>query len=173
MRRTDRRRQGALDHVAMRMAAATEGTRNDTLNTVSLFLGRLVAAGVLDEDEATETLHEAGDAAGLDHAEVRSTVRSGLKFGMAEGPPEDSLSEREAILYWTVVGKVRDLLAYRERDALHVTDTEWRKLRAACSCDPFDHRTCPHDFGAMLRAQYAAFREHDLCARDAAREVIA
>jgi hypothetical protein len=63
---------------------ATEGTRNATLNTAALKLGRLVAGGELDEQTAVDALMHAAARAGLGDAEARKTIQSGLGRGMQE-----------------------------------------------------------------------------------------
>lgn len=65
------------------IAAAPEGTRNDALNTASLKVGHYVPM-YLGEPEAAGALIDAGVAAGLEQAETRNTVRSGLHKGMTE-----------------------------------------------------------------------------------------
>ena len=71
--------QGELDSILR----APEGCRNDTLNTAALKVGSLVGAGLLNETTATTMLVQAGLAIGLGEREVESTVRSGLRAGMA------------------------------------------------------------------------------------------
>ena len=61
--------------------AAEPGTRNHTLNAAAYALGRLVAAGLLPDQLATESLTHAGTLAGLQEREITATVRSGLAAG--------------------------------------------------------------------------------------------
>lgn len=63
---------------------APEGTRNAQLNTSSLKLGRLVGAGLLDQDEATQQLRDTALAIGLTPLETDRTIRSGMRAGMAD-----------------------------------------------------------------------------------------
>lgn len=73
--------QGEHDNVA----AAGEGSRNDTLHKSAIKLGSLVGAGMLDELDAREALL-AGAAAATDPLpgwEARRTIDSGLRYGIA------------------------------------------------------------------------------------------
>jgi hypothetical protein len=66
---------------ALAVMDAAPGTRNDTLNRRSYQVGRMIGSGLLMEQEAVEALYGAARAAGLDHAEVRETIRSGIRGG--------------------------------------------------------------------------------------------
>jgi hypothetical protein len=44
-----------------------------------------VKHGKISEDEAEQTMIDAGLAIGLDHHECRSTVRSGIRAGLEAG----------------------------------------------------------------------------------------
>jgi hypothetical protein len=78
--------------------SAPQGTRNGQLNTSSLKLGRLVGAGLLDQDEAVQQLTTAAAACGLTRddgpASVARTIRSGMTAGMADprdpGAPQNT-----------------------------------------------------------------------------------
>jgi len=74
----------ALKAETVAIQAASEGTRNDTLNTAAFLIGQLVGGGVLDRTRAEVQLVSAGLAAGLDSVETRRTVRSGLEAGICE-----------------------------------------------------------------------------------------
>lgn len=74
---TDRARQ-RLYRAAAAIIQAPPGSRNDTLNRRSYLVGRLIGAGMLGEQEAVEQLYGAAIAAGLDHHEVKNTIRSGI-----------------------------------------------------------------------------------------------
>ena len=50
-----------------RLSQAREGTRNHQLNTASFNMGRLVAAGAIEEREAAAALIEQGQRIGLGH----------------------------------------------------------------------------------------------------------
>ena len=74
-----------------RLLSAEPGTRNDTLNRSAYRLGRHVAAGRLTLDHAESWLlrtasHMRGDEWGdpLTEAEIRGTVRSGLRAGVSD-----------------------------------------------------------------------------------------
>jgi putative DNA primase/helicase len=72
--------QGEVDTVAL----ATEGTRNDTLNTAAFNLGQLVSAGLLSEADVFEALDAAAARAGLPAGESERTIRSGMRAGMGK-----------------------------------------------------------------------------------------
>ena len=59
-----------------------EGGRNHQLNVSALKLGRLVASGLVSEDEVRAELTKAGRASGLGAREVGRTISSGLREGM-------------------------------------------------------------------------------------------
>jgi hypothetical protein len=64
-----------------RVACASIGARNDTLNRAAFALGRLVGAGLLDAGDVTRELDTAARQAGLGRSETRRTIRSGLTAG--------------------------------------------------------------------------------------------
>ena len=71
----------ALREETRRVAAAAEGTRNDTLNLAAFNLGQLVAASLLPAATVTTSLADAAAHAGLPEAEARRTIRSGMTAG--------------------------------------------------------------------------------------------
>jgi hypothetical protein len=73
--------RAAKDRETAAVAAAAEGTRNDTLNRAAFSLGQLIAGGELGESEAVDALRQAGIGVGLKPAEVDQTIRSGLAAG--------------------------------------------------------------------------------------------
>jgi hypothetical protein len=73
----------ALDGEVAAVRLAREGTRNATLNTASLKLGSLVAAGLLAEGSVRSALTSAALDAGLSLPEIEATLNSGLRAGMA------------------------------------------------------------------------------------------
>lgn len=77
---SDQARQ-RLYRAAMAVMDAPPGARNDTLNRRAYQVGRLIGAGLLAEGEAVDALYGAARSAGLDHAEVRETIRSGIRSG--------------------------------------------------------------------------------------------
>jgi hypothetical protein len=76
--------QAAVDGETAAVRGAPQGTRNGQLNTSALKLGRLVGAGLLEEEAAVAALRAAGLAAGLEPREVHRTVASGLRAGIAD-----------------------------------------------------------------------------------------
>ena len=63
------------------LLGAVEGTRNSTLNAVAYRLGRIVAAGLLDEAEVRTALGEVAERVGLGQHETAQTLGSGLESG--------------------------------------------------------------------------------------------
>jgi hypothetical protein len=63
-----------------------EGSRNDRLNTAAFNMDRLVAAGVIDEQEVAAALIEQGQRIGLGAIDCERTVASGLTAGMRRPP---------------------------------------------------------------------------------------
>ncbi|GGG51591.1 hypothetical protein GCM10010964_43480 [Caldovatus sediminis] len=76
-----------LDRAVCRVLDAPAGTRNATLNREAFVVGRWLGAGLLGETEAASALYAAARRAGLDDAEARATIRSGLRAG-ASSPLE-------------------------------------------------------------------------------------
>ena len=74
--------QAALRRAATAIESAHEGTRNHTLNREAFRLGQLVGGGILDLDQATNTLRRAARKAGLEPAETDKTITSGLTAGI-------------------------------------------------------------------------------------------
>jgi hypothetical protein len=75
---------------AEKVATAYEGTRNDTLNTAALKVGRYMVAGHLDADEARGTLAAAARKAGLPDSEIAATINSGFNGARKYGPKDIS-----------------------------------------------------------------------------------
>jgi hypothetical protein len=71
----------ALREETRRVAAAREGTRNDTLNRAAFCLGQLIAAQLLPPLPVMTALADAAAAAGLPEDEARRTIRSGIAAG--------------------------------------------------------------------------------------------
>lgn len=71
-----------LYRAAGAVANAGPGERNNTLNRRAYQVGRLIGAGILGEREGVEALYGAARAAGLDHAEARATIVSGINAGV-------------------------------------------------------------------------------------------
>lgn len=77
-RKARRYAEGALRHAIERVASATTGTRNATLNAETFGLMRFVGEGSLTASEVAEAMAHAGLAAGLDRREIEGTLRSAL-----------------------------------------------------------------------------------------------
>jgi hypothetical protein len=76
---------GALRRELQRLSQTREGSRNHQLNVASFNMGRLVAAGDIDETEAASALIEQGQRIGLGATECERTVASGLGAGWERG----------------------------------------------------------------------------------------
>jgi hypothetical protein len=76
--------QAALDGETAAVRGTPKGARNGQLNTSALKLGRLVGAGLLDEQTAVEALRGAALDAGLEPRETARTIASGLRAGIAD-----------------------------------------------------------------------------------------
>ena len=73
---------GALRRELQRLSLAKEGARNHQLNVSSFNMGRLVAAGAIEEEEVAAALIEEGRRIGLGMIECERTVASGMTAGM-------------------------------------------------------------------------------------------
>lgn len=71
----------AITDECRQVREATEGQRNHQLNVSALKLGRLVGAGLADEDAVRADLTAAARAAGLTPRETGRTISSGLRRG--------------------------------------------------------------------------------------------
>lgn len=71
----------ALDHAVIRVSTAWEGTRNDTLNRASYYMGELSGGKRLDAGYAARRLLDAALRSGLPEQEARRTIRSGMTAG--------------------------------------------------------------------------------------------
>jgi hypothetical protein len=65
-----------------RVANATQGTRNETLNKASFYLFGLVREQQLADGEVRETMYAAGLRAGLDEREIQATLTSAWRGAM-------------------------------------------------------------------------------------------
>lgn len=72
--------EAAVTNEVSTVRAAREGGRNATLLRAARALGRLVGAGSLPYEVASEALQSAGEACGLPSRECASTIRSGLNW---------------------------------------------------------------------------------------------
>ncbi|HEV3142429.1 MAG TPA: hypothetical protein VGZ47_00935 [Gemmataceae bacterium] len=74
----------ALKAEADAVASAPLSTRNSTLNKAAFQCGQLVGAGLLDHAGVELVLASAACACGLEEKEIRGTIRSGIRAGMAK-----------------------------------------------------------------------------------------
>jgi Bifunctional DNA primase/polymerase, N-terminal len=73
--------QGAVRRELADLLGTEEGERNHILNKSAFIIGQLVGAGMLDGEDATAVLEDAGQRIGLSPGEVRRSVASGLRAG--------------------------------------------------------------------------------------------
>ncbi len=73
--------QGAVRRELAELLGTEEGERNRALNKSAFVIGQLVGAGMLDGEDATAVLEDAGQRIGLSPGEVRRSVASGLRAG--------------------------------------------------------------------------------------------
>ena len=117
--------KAALDRECARVslsrppAQGGEG-RNNALNAAAFSLAQLVAGGELDRNEVESRLTLAAMAAGLEGAEIASTIRSGMAAGIQKPrtvpplptaqpttPAAASVPADEPIIYWASTVKPR------------------------------------------------------------------
>lgn len=79
--------RAALRRELARLAQTPVGDRNNALNRAAFVLGKLVAAGHLDEGMVAGLLASLGCQIGLGCREVDKTTKSGLTAGLREGRP--------------------------------------------------------------------------------------
>jgi hypothetical protein len=89
--------RAALNGELDRLASATEGTRNDTLNRVAYRLGQIIGAGLLPEEATRSALIDQAIAVGLGGREADATTDSGLSAGRRypAGPREPDHDDLE------------------------------------------------------------------------------
>jgi putative DNA primase/helicase len=90
----------ALANEALAVAGEPEGGRNDRLNAAAIKLGGFVASKLLVRDLVDRELLQAALRAGLPAREAEATIRSGLDYGIAQGPrdiPPPKSSEGTAL----------------------------------------------------------------------------
>lgn len=76
--------RAALQAECERLAAATPGARNDTLNTAAFSLYRLVAGGELEASFVERCLLAAAEMCGLGGREIVATIRSAARKGLLQ-----------------------------------------------------------------------------------------
>jgi hypothetical protein len=72
----------ALHEELTKLARATEGSRNNTLNEAAFNLGQFIEARLLARGEVETLLHSAARAIGLGELEIQRTVNSGIEAGI-------------------------------------------------------------------------------------------
>jgi hypothetical protein len=82
---TEDRARRSLARVVDKLLGVEAGGRNAALNRAAYTVGGLIGAGKLTEQEAVFALYTAGRHIGLEDAECRATIRSGLDAG-AQNP---------------------------------------------------------------------------------------
>lgn len=94
----------ALQSEADRVATATQGIRNQTLNTAAFRMGQLVAGGLIDPDTVTRALADAARATGLPEAEIQTVLRAGPTGGLqqATGSPRNVPEDQSLVGIATV-----------------------------------------------------------------------
>lgn len=92
--------EAALRDETARVRDASEGMRNDSLNRAAFSLAQFLESGLLTEDEIVDALNEAAGGVGLGPAEIRGTLRSGIRAGKNEPraiPPSVNLVTGEIV----------------------------------------------------------------------------
>lgn len=139
--------RGALSWAVSSVESAPLGTRNVTLNDVSFFIGRLLAAD--DFEYPHDTLVDAAMSAGLAWTEAKGTVRSGLCAGFRASISEDRLIGKPALYArrrrsWDVA--VFDVFtqvsaALTAERGMPYFDSEWAGRIPTCTCDTRKEQT--------------------------------
>lgn len=83
----------AIDNQISKVLAATNGTRNNTLNEAAFGLARLVAGGECDADYVRNQLFTAATTVGLSDDEARTTIESAFDAGVQM--PYSTVAEEE------------------------------------------------------------------------------
>lgn len=81
----DRYVAAAVTAEVERVTSAASGTRNETVFSAALSLGRFIPTGHLSESEVQDLLGAAAQSAGLAESEARSAVQSGIRVGITKG----------------------------------------------------------------------------------------
>jgi 3-dehydroquinate dehydratase len=74
--------ESALTQEIMKLSRATEGQRNETLNSASYSLGQLIAGGELERERVESMLLGVALGVGLKNKEANATINSGIIAGM-------------------------------------------------------------------------------------------
>lgn len=168
----------ALNEEAAAVAAAPEGTRNDTLNMAAFRLGRYVGSGQLDGQTVTDALTRAALDAGLGEAEIASTLRSGGLAGAArpkdapepweptQAPPTtvltpDTLATPQAEAEAGTVAAGSDSDAGQEQPSKEEQYAQWRARQVALQAEQLRISAEARDIVALEKDQAAwSFPEH-------------
>lgn len=73
---------------------ATEGNRNNTLNEASFLAGGMVREGVIDEDDAFDSLFDAASETGLPEKEISTTIKKSIKAGKDKSTYKPSIKNK-------------------------------------------------------------------------------
>lgn len=84
----------ALAGILTNLSEATEGSRNETLNTCSYAAEQLAGAGALVAKDAIAALLAAAISAGLSEQEALATIRSGFEAGLLQPRNLDHIGRR-------------------------------------------------------------------------------
>lgn len=122
----------ALETCVERVRTAQPGTRNQTLNQYSYFLGRFVGAGAVSDADVRAKLTEAALAAGLEEGETAKTIESGLTAGIADPMNDEELELTPARASAQADGEDFDFIweGFRLSDAADFVDAR------LASCQP-------------------------------------
>lgn len=89
-----------LGQASLRVAAASEGKRNDTLNREAFIAGLRILAGKVDPSHARQLLAKAASQAGLDDTEITETIEAAFRRAAASvGRPASSPSTEQRSHY--------------------------------------------------------------------------
>ncbi len=86
----------ALQQEIRKIESASEGERNNILNTASFAIGQLIAGGHLDPIKANEQLFLAAFGTGLTATEIQATISSGLTAG-GKKPRTQTIEEKQGL----------------------------------------------------------------------------
>lgn len=154
----------ALNEEAEAVAAAPEGTRNDTLNMAAFRLGRYVGSGQLDGQTVTDALTRAALAAGLGEAEIASTLRSGGLAGAAR--PKDAPEPWEPTQAPPTTVLTPDTLATPQAEA------EAGTVAAGSDSDAGQEQPSKEEQYAQWRAGQVALQAEQLRISAEARDIV-
>lgn len=99
--------QGVFDRCAGILDDTGEGNRNTTLNEISYFFGRHVAAGLLDADRCLEKLHEFAERWDDEYDNAVATIGRGFRDGL-QNVAEVPIGLREGGAAAEVVNAMRE-----------------------------------------------------------------